>query len=101
MVAYRTLSYCRDTSSVGLKQLLRPLKQHGQEGISIGKGSSGSPGGSSSSYYRIVASSAFVHGRKMHAGGQSKGIGVEHGIVGVEEVVVAHAIEDMTAVVGS
>lgn len=48
----------------------------------------------------FVASSAFVHGGEVHAGGESERIGVEHWVVGVEEVVVAHAIEDLATVVG-
>ena len=52
--------------------------------------------------YRVdlVASSAFVHGGEVHAGGESEWVGVEHWVVGVEEVVVAHAIEDLATVVG-
>lgn len=36
----------------------------------------------------------------MHAGRKSKGVGVKHRVVRVEEVVVAHAIVGMASVVG-
>jgi hypothetical protein len=48
----------------------------------------------------VVASSAFVHSGEVHAGGESERVGVEHWIVGVEEVVVAHTVEDLATVVG-
>jgi hypothetical protein len=55
---------------------------------------------SSSQSILLISSSALIHRGEVHASRKSKGISVKHGVVRVEEVIVAHAVVGMAAVVG-